>query len=75
MEQEDPSIYGFGIMPAYRRRRYGEEFMKLVMNNLIKRNIKTIKLDVNYENSPAINLYLKIGFETEASFGYFRKKL
>ncbi len=75
MEQKDPSIYGFGIMPEYRRKGYGEELMKTVMNNLIGRNIKTIKLDVDYENSPALNLYLKIGFEIEASFGYFRKKL
>ncbi|PMP79476.1 MAG: hypothetical protein C0176_05380, partial [Mesoaciditoga sp.] len=75
MENSDPSIYGFGIMPEYRKKGYGEELMKLVMNKLIKRNIKTIKLDVDYENSPALNLYLKIGFEIEASFGYFRKKI
>lgn len=74
-ETEDPSIYGFGIMPEFRRKGYGEELIKLVMNNLINRNIKTIKLDVDYENSAALNLYLKIGFEIEASFGYFRKKL
>lgn len=75
MEHEEPSIYGFGIISECRRKGYGKEFLKLVMNNLIARNMKTIKLDVDYENLNALNLYLKMGFEIEASFGYFRKKL
>jgi len=39
-------------------------------------DMKTIKLDVDYmENSNALDLYLKTSFETEAAFGYFRKRL
>ncbi|MDO0822287.1 GNAT family N-acetyltransferase [Desulfosporosinus nitroreducens] len=74
LEEEDVSIFGFGIVPEYRSKGYGKELLHLIVDDLLHRGRSGITIDVNNENADALELYQKTGFHIEAAYEYYRKK-
>ncbi len=58
-------IITLDIHPNYRKRKLGTKLLSSVEDHLISRGIKNVYLQVEVNNTPAINLYKKFGF-TEA---------
>lgn len=73
-EGEASYIYGFGILPEYRRRGYGREALSGILNLIAKNNISKVYLEVAADNLNALNLYKACGFENEAIMNYYEKK-
>jgi len=57
------SCNGLVICPEFRRRGYAKEAMKIAINEF--KNCDRIDLVVHPKNSPAISLYLSLGFNIE----------
>jgi ribosomal protein S18 acetylase RimI-like enzyme len=74
-ESDEASIFGLGISPQYQGRGLGKELLNLILNDLKKKNIQNVSIEVNSRNKNAFNLYLKCGFEIETSYDYYRKPL
>ena len=55
-------IWMIGIAPAYRGRGLSKPILLAGMDYLNSRGVKTIRLDVDGDNSPAIGLYTSVGF-------------
>lgn len=75
LEEDEVSIYALGILPEYRSRGFGKELLCLIVDSLLRRGITKMRLMVYYENTQAINLYQKFGFQTAATLEYYRKKV
>ncbi|MDR3539775.1 MAG: GNAT family N-acetyltransferase [Desulfosporosinus sp.] len=75
LEGDEGSIFGFGIAPEYRGQGYGTELLHLIVDSLWQRGKTEITLEVNNENTYALKLYMKSGFQIEAAFEYYRKKV
>ena len=75
VESDGTFIEGFGILPKYRGKGFGREFLNLILKNLLDKKVETIKLEVDDTNHNAFELYKKAGFEVETSFGYYRKRI
>ncbi len=57
-------IYGTYVDSAYRGQGVGKMLMEAVINKLKSlSHIKKIKIEVNSQNTPAFNLYQKVGFK------------
>lgn len=65
-------IFGFGIKPEYRCNGYGRAALIEVVNTIIEKGIKNIKLDVACENITALNLYKECGFEQKSVMNYYK---
>jgi len=74
-EQDGAYIFGFGIIPKYQGKGYGKAMLKLMLKDLIEKNVEKIMIDVNSKNEKAYNLYKKYGFEVQTAFEYFRIKV
>ncbi|MDR3587661.1 MAG: GNAT family N-acetyltransferase [Desulfosporosinus sp.] len=75
LEGDEGSIFGFGIVPAYRGQGYGTELLHLIVASLWRRGKTEITLEVNSENEHALELYKKSGFQIEVAYEYYRKKV
>jgi len=63
-EQNDSGlIYAIGIHPKYQNKGIGKQLVNKVIENLKKRNIKSLYLHVKETNQKAINFYSNLGFE------------
>mgnify|MGYP001772763308 CR=1 FL=1 len=58
------------VDPMYRRSGLATSLMRLIEELFIKRNICLARLEVKVSNTPAINLYKKLGYEIK---GLLRK--
>ena len=56
-------LINFGIVPKYREKGYGLDFLNKVLLKAKEYGIKDLNLTVNKSNEKAINLYSKFGFE------------
>lgn len=64
-------IYGFIVRPDYRGRGYGRQILEETIRFTRERSPKPIILEVDTENTTAINLYRSCGFETVRTYGYY----
>ncbi|QBD81368.1 GNAT family N-acetyltransferase [Ktedonosporobacter rubrisoli] len=64
-------IYSVGVVPDYRGRGYGRQMMEEIIRTVRASSQKTIMLDVDTTNTPAISLYTSCGFRTRATHGYY----
>lgn len=62
---ERSEIVDIIINPSYRKKGLGYSLLNYAINDIIKNNCDNITLEVNCENSAAINLYKKQGFKIE----------
>jgi RimJ/RimL family protein N-acetyltransferase len=56
---------GFAIKDSFKGKGYGKEVLEHIKTLAKNQSIKRIELTVDTENTPAINLYRKVGFEIE----------
>ena len=56
------NIYNFAIHPEHHRKGYGTFFLRRIINNHFKK-YHDYYLEVRKSNTPAIELYFKIGFK------------
>lgn len=64
-------IYGFGVLPEYRGRGYGRQMLEEAIRLVRGRSQKTIKLEVDTNNLPALNLYQSCGFRIYTTYSYY----
>lgn len=64
-----------GVSAAYRGRGLGEAVVLAGMQYLRSRDVEAIELEVDYDNTPARELYLKLGFETVSQTLWYEKRL
>ena len=60
---DEAEILNIVIDNMFKRKNLGKYLLEQTINEISKQNIKTIFLEVGEKNIPAINLYLKFGFE------------
>jgi ribosomal protein S18 acetylase RimI-like enzyme len=63
-------IYGFVIDEAQRGGRLGTRMLAAVLARLRDRGVREVGLEVNPENTPAVRLYERFGFETVTTYRY-----
>ncbi|QHQ59985.1 GNAT family N-acetyltransferase [Anaerocolumna sedimenticola] len=68
-------IYGFGILPEFRRNGYGKAAFRAVMDIIKSKGIDDIQLDVESKNRNALNLYKSFGFQEMSVMNYFEYML
>ena len=64
-------IYGFGILPGYRKQGYGRRALKEVLQMLDEQGIPVNELDVVCTNRNALHLYQSCGFEEQSVMNYY----
>ena len=68
-------ISGFGILPAFRSKGYGRATIKGALRIINEKNIIDVGLDVESENSNALNLYKACGFREKSVMNYYNYSL
>ena len=58
-------VLGLGLLPAYRGRGLGERLMRAALQAARACGLSRIELSVRADNTRAIALYTRLGFETE----------
>lgn len=58
------NITNVAVIPGYKGIGVGENLMRDVINEAKKLGVKSMTLEVRESNEAAINLYLKLGFES-----------
>ena len=72
---DEMEILTFCVSPDYRKRGLGRELLEKLCRFAEQNNVKTIFLEVDATNAPAINLYRKTGFvPTGKRAGYYHIK-
>ena len=66
-------IHHIEVKSEYRGQGYGAKLMELFLNEIKNRNVNEITLEVRVDNSVAIRLYEKFGFEqVSVRKGYYK---
>lgn len=60
---DSADMMNIAVAPEYRRKGIAEELVNTLIEQLKKRNILFLLLEVRVSNAPAIALYDKLGFE------------
>jgi RimJ/RimL family protein N-acetyltransferase len=63
MRQTHVGVFGITIAKQWRGKGLGESLTKIALNRAVELGMKTIILDAFAKNTPAINLYKKLGFK------------
>lgn len=59
---DEASLFNIAVDPAFQRRGLGRQLLQHLINELIKRDVLTLWLEVRASNLPAIALYEQLGF-------------
>jgi ribosomal protein S18 acetylase RimI-like enzyme len=59
------------VLPEYRRLRLGKALLASTVRNLVQRKFTALSLTVTEANTPAVELYRHLGFETRRVFDAF----
>jgi ribosomal protein S18 acetylase RimI-like enzyme len=68
-------IYGFIVLPEYRGRGYGRQMLEEVIRSLLTQGKKQIMLEVEVDNTIALQLYLSCGFAITTTYDYYILKI
>ena len=60
---EKGHIISIAVLPHARRKGIGEALLRRAVESVKKRGVKEVYLEVRVSNTPAINLYHKLGFK------------
>jgi ribosomal-protein-alanine N-acetyltransferase len=60
---DEAEILNIVIDNKFKKQNLGKYLLEQTLNNISEQGIKTIFLEVGEKNIPAINLYIKFGFE------------
>jgi mycothiol synthase len=64
-----------GVAPAYRGKGLSKPLLLRGMEYMKGKGVRSIKLEVDRENAPAIGLYTSVGFRKEAKLHWFEERL
>lgn len=64
-------IFGFGILPEYRRLGYGRQALSETLRLIESQGTKVTELDVVCTNNKALSLYQSCGFEEQSVMNYY----
>lgn len=64
-------IYAFGVVPEQRRRGVGRAVLAEVIAHLRDEGWRSVALEVESENGPALALYRALGFAPVTTYGYY----
>ena len=59
---DEADMMNLAVSGRYRRQKIGENLVEVLIENLRKRAVKSLSLEVRVSNEPAIRLYEKLGF-------------
>ncbi|WP_337013211.1 ribosomal protein S18-alanine N-acetyltransferase [Pantoea sp. AS142] len=59
---DEASLFNIAVDPAFQRRGLGRQLLQHLIDELIKRNVLTLWLEVRASNLPAIALYEQLEF-------------
>ncbi|WHU83748.1 ribosomal protein S18-alanine N-acetyltransferase [Pantoea agglomerans pv. betae] len=59
---DEASLFNIAVDPAFQRRGLGRQLLQHLIDELIKRDVLTLWLEVRASNLPAIALYELLGF-------------
>lgn len=59
---DEASLFNIAVDPAFQRRGLGRQLLQHLIDELIKRDVLTLWLEVRVSNLPAIALYEQLGF-------------
>lgn len=59
---DEADMMNLAVSGLYRRQKIGENLVEILIENLKKRGVKSLSLEVRVSNEPAIRLYEKMGF-------------
>ena len=59
------------VLPEYRRLRLGKALLAATVRNLVQRKFSALSLTVTEANTPAVELYKRLGFEIRRVFDAF----
>jgi len=66
-------IYTIEVLPAYRRRGIGEKLLLKIESVFRQKDVEASSLEVREDNTAAIGLYVKLGYETVGKLkNYYR---
>lgn len=71
-ENDDLMIYGFGVLPEFRGKGYGRATLATAVNLSLSRKPAHVGLEVDCVNDTALSLYKSCGFNTIATYDYYR---
>ena len=60
---DSADMMNIAVHPDHRNKGIGERLVSALCDYLINRDVKTLLLEVRVSNTPAINLYKKLGFQ------------
>ncbi len=69
--EDEAFIYGFGVLPEYRRRGYGRQILLLTIQDILTHGQQQIALEVAVENERALELYHSCGFQEISRYNYY----
>ena len=64
-----------GIEPTYRGQGLSKPVLLAGMSYLLSQGVEYVKLDVDSQNTPAVKLYLSVGFKTTMELHWFEASL
>ncbi|OQV39702.1 ribosomal-protein-alanine N-acetyltransferase [Pantoea vagans] len=64
---DEASLFNIAVDPAFQRRGLGRQLLQHLIDELIKRDVLTLWLEVRASNLPAITLYEQLGFNQVSS--------
>ncbi|MGK3142861.1 ribosomal protein S18-alanine N-acetyltransferase [Pantoea sp. C2G6] len=59
---DEASLFNIAVDPAFQRRGFGRQLLRHLIDELIKRDVLTLWLEVRASNLPAIALYEQLEF-------------
>ena len=59
---DEASLFNIAVDPAFQRRGYGRQLLRHLIDELEKRDVMTLWLEVRASNHPAIALYEQLDF-------------
>lgn len=68
---DSSSIADLAVIKEHQKNGYGRSILSLTINELLKKEIKSIRLGVETSNINALNIYKAVGFETHHSTEWF----
>ena len=71
-EGDEVAIYGFGVLPEYRRKGYGRQILARTIQEIRASGQWRVWLEVATENEQALSLYQSCGFKVTSSYDYYR---
>lgn len=75
IEQKKWRLHMFGIDPEFQGKGWGKEMFLAGLDHLRKRDVSSLELTVDSENTPAIHLYKSYGFRVKSREFWYEKEL